>query len=72
MVRKIDIEDNEEVREIMKTAIRAKFTLPELRKQLLLTGDEKLGENTKCRWGYYGENLLGLVLQEVRDEYRLP
>jgi ribA/ribD-fused uncharacterized protein len=63
--------------EVMRTAVRAKFTQhPELRDQLLATGDAYLIEHTKndSYWGDGGDgsgkNMLGRILMEVREELR--
>jgi ribA/ribD-fused uncharacterized protein len=61
--------------EVMRTAIRAKFTQhEELRKILLSTGDTQIVEHTEndSYWGDggfgSGQNLLGRILMEVREE----
>ena len=63
--------------EVMRTALRAKFTQhPDLRDQLLATGDADLIEHTEndSYWGDGGDgsgkNMLGRLLMEVRDELR--
>lgn len=71
--------DWEEVKyEVMKTALRAKFALPEWKEQLLNTGDSVIIEwnnwNDKI-WGVdiddnLGKNLLGLALMEIREEIK--
>jgi hypothetical protein len=64
---------------VMRWGLRRKFEDPELRAKLLATGDAKLTEgNDWCdlRWGVCecpehngkGENRLGLMLMELRDE----
>ena len=70
-------EDWEEVKvEVMERALVAKFTQnPELKKQLLETGDAYLVEHTKndAYWGDGlggGENMLGRLLCKVRDEMK--
>ncbi len=66
-----DLEDPMFCRNIMKISLMAKFNIEELRTKLLSTGNAKLGEDTHCRWGYYGENWLGDLLMEVRDFYTI-
>jgi ribA/ribD-fused uncharacterized protein len=70
--------DWEEVKdEIMHEALLAKFTQhPELRRQLLETGDARIVEHT-ARDRYWadggdgsGRNMLGRLLMRVRDELR--
>ena len=64
--------------EVMKTGLRAKFTQPKWKQQLLDTGDEVIIEwnNWNDRiWGVpindcFGHNLLGKALMELRDELR--
>ncbi len=63
--------------EVMRTAVRAKFTQHEtLRALLLSTGDAKLVEHTEndSYWGDGGDgsgkNRLGHLLMKVRDELR--
>jgi N-glycosidase YbiA len=71
-------EDWESVKnEIMKNAVRAKFTQHEdLKKLLIETGDATLVEHTKndSYWGDGGDgsgkNMLGIILMQVRDELR--
>lgn len=60
---------------VMKRALLLKFSQNEqLRKQLLATGDSYLEETNNWKdtyWGVYqgrGQNLLGLLLMEVRKE----
>jgi len=55
---------------IMKVAVQAKFLNSDLKHQLVRTGDRKLGEATSDKWGYYGDNLLGQVLEEVRSSLK--
>ena len=62
---------------IMKEILRAKFTQnPNLGKQLVATGDRLLAEGNHWRdtfWGVYngrGENTLGKLLMEVRNELK--
>jgi ribA/ribD-fused uncharacterized protein len=68
--------------EVMLTALRRKFQDPELRVKLLATDDAELIEaNTwhDCKWGVcscsrcggVGENRLGRLLMQVRDELAL-
>lgn len=57
--------------DIMFIAVKAKFASPELKKLLLDTYPEKLGENTKDKWGYFGDNWLGITLEKVREHYKL-
>jgi len=74
--------------EVMRTGVRAKFVQhPELRKQLLETGDRLIGEaNARdLYWGigtavssekskhpdkWRGQNKLGKLLMELRDEFK--
>lgn len=63
--------------EIMREAVRAKFMQhAELRERLLATGDAEIVEHTKndAYWGDggdgSGENMLGRILMEVRQEIR--
>ena len=63
--------------EVMRTAVRSKFTQHEnLRALLLSTGDAKLLEHTEndSYWGDGGDgsgkNMLGKILMRVRDELR--
>lgn len=70
-------EDWEDIKfEVMKTALRIKFSQPEWKKILLDTKDEVLiewnnwrdeiwGVNSKTGWG---QNLLGIALMQVREE----
>lgn len=64
--------------DVMRVALRAKFSIPELRDKLLATGDEELVEgnyhNDKI-WGVclktnVGENWLGKLLMELRAKIR--
>ena len=66
---------------VMGNILREKFKNPELRKQLLATGDAQLieGNNWKDNyWGavqnqsgeYVGANVLGQLLQQIRSEIR--
>lgn len=71
-------EDWEQVKMgIMKDALIAKFTQhPELRDLLMETGYEELIENSPIDWEWgcgsdgQGQNKLGKLLMEVRDEFR--
>jgi ribA/ribD-fused uncharacterized protein len=74
--------------DIMRRAVRAKFVQhPELRKQLLETGDRKIGkaDPRNLYWGigtsmesekskhpskWRGQNKLGKILMELRDEFK--
>ena len=74
--------DWEEVKvDVMREGLRKKFAIPELRTKLLATGDEELMEGntwhdrtwgrcvcSKC--GGQGQNLLGQLLMELREEIR--
>lgn len=55
---------------IMKKGLRVKFCNQELRKKLLDTRDAILHENspTDMFWGIKGEDWLGRLLMEIRDE----
>lgn len=68
--------------DVMETALRKKFAIPELREQLLATGDAELIEgnwwhdNTwgdcscdKCK-GIPGQNNLGKLLMKIRADIR--
>lgn len=78
--RKLNIRpDWEEIKyEIMKTALRLKFSIPKWRDKLLATGNEILVEWNNWKdlcWGVSimdnkGKNLLGLALMEIRDEIK--
>jgi ribA/ribD-fused uncharacterized protein len=66
-------------RQVMKECCLAKFLQhPDLRKQLIETGDEELIEDTTTSndmyWGCgadgTGQNILGKVLMEVREELK--
>ncbi len=68
--------DWEEVKvEVMTTALRYKFKIPELAEMLLATGDEVLHEDSPYDfiWGWQnnGKDLLGKCLMKVRDELRV-
>lgn len=74
--------DWEEVKtDVMLNGLRHKFKIPELRAKLLATGDEELVEGNTwhdCTWGRcvcdkcggQGQNLLGQLLMELREEIR--
>jgi N-glycosidase YbiA len=64
-------------RDVMLTALRAKFQDPALRELLLATGTRTIGEDSPYdhewgirdrRGGYGGQNLLGQALMRVRAE----
>jgi ribA/ribD-fused uncharacterized protein len=68
--------------DVMETAVREKFQIPELREKLLATGDAELIEGNwwhdnvwgncscdKCR-DKEGQNWLGKILMGIRDELR--
>lgn len=58
---------------VMLKGLRLKFTQnPELRMQLLATGDALLHEDSDSDmfWGKKGEDMLGKLLVKVRDEIR--
>lgn len=63
--------------EVMRTAIRAKFSQhAELRNKLLATGDAQIVEHTTNDsywgdgWDGDGKNMLGQILMSVREELR--
>lgn len=62
--------------DLMKDILIVKFTIPELRSKLLSTGDAHLEEGNTWGdqfWGTVdgvGENHLGKILMEIRDEIR--
>lgn len=62
--------------DVMRTALRAKFSEPALRALLLSTGDRPLVEDSPYDpyWGTgkdgRGKNRLGVLLMELRDELR--
>ena len=65
--------------EVMRKALRAKFTQhPALRDILLSTGQAEIVEHTKNDnyWGDGGDgtgrNALGRLLMEIREELRMP
>lgn len=82
--RKVVLRDDwEEVKdEIMYNALWLKFSIPDFRKKLLDTGDEKLVEGTTWHdnvWGnctcercknIEGQNKLGKLLMQIREEIK--
>lgn len=61
--------------EVMKQALVGKFTqIDQLKQKLLATGDARLAENSKKDWFWglgedgTGENMLGRLLMQVRQE----
>lgn len=63
--------------DVMRDAVRAKFEQhPDIRQQLLDTGEAKLVEHTAndAYWGDggdgHGKNMLGRILMEVREQLR--
>lgn len=67
--------------DVMRTLLRKKFAIPELRDKLLATGDAKLIEGTTWHDNYWGvcscekcggrgKNRLGELLMEIREELR--
>ena len=76
--RKVNLrKDWEEIKlDVMKTALRQKFSKPGLRQMLLDTGDAELIEGNwwgDTYWGVcnvVGENHLGELLMEIREELR--
>ena len=58
----------------MENGLRQKFKYPELREQLLSTGDQELVEGNWWRdfyWGVcngVGDNNLGKLLMKIRDD----
>lgn len=70
-------QDWEEVKDqIMLEGLRKKFSIPEFKKMLLLTGDEELIEGNywgDTYWGVShgkGQNKLGKLLMQVREEIK--
>src|SRR5512135_1081500 len=64
-------------RQVMKECCMAKFLQhPELRKQLMETGDEELIEDSPVDWYWgcgadgTGQNVLGQILMEIREELK--
>lgn len=57
---------------VMLIGLRSKFRDPVLREKLLETGDAILHEDspTDMFWGKKGEDMLGKLLMQVRDEIR--
>ena len=61
---------------LMKRLLKMKFAIPELKEMLLATGDEELVEGNYWRdtiWGVcdgVGENHLGKMLMEIREDLR--
>ena len=76
MGRHVDLRPNwNEIKDmVMLSFIRAKFEWPDLRKKLIDTGDAYLEEGNDWGdriWGVcdgVGENRLGKILMQVRDE----
>ena len=74
--------DWEDVKDdVMRTLLRKKFAIPELREKLLATGDATLIEGTTWHDNYWGicscekcggrgKNRLGELLMEIREELR--
>ena len=62
--------------DVMRKGLHFKFAIPELRNKLLATGDEELVEGNTwgdTYWGVcngVGENHLGKLLMELREEIR--
>jgi N-glycosidase YbiA len=65
--------------DVLLTALRVKFALPEYRELLLATGSRPIGEDSPHdsewgvrdrRGGYGGKNRLGRALEQVRSELR--
>ena len=58
--------------DVMLKGLRAKFKDPELRKELLATGDAKIHEDspTDMFWGKKGKDMLGKLLMQVREEIK--
>ncbi len=59
--------------DVMLKGLRAKFTQnPDLKQKLLDTGNEELHEDspTDMFWGVKGQDMLGKLLMQVRDEIR--
>lgn len=78
MGRTVELVDNwDEIKlEVMLVLVRRKFKLIYMQNRLLATGDAELIEGNYWRdtfWGVYrgkGENHLGKILMQVRDEIR--
>ena len=67
--------DGENIKlDVMETALRKKFSIPELREKLIATGDKVLVEGNwwhDTYWGVCngeGQNNLGLLLMKIRKE----
>ena len=67
--------------DILRDLLRVKFADPDLRTQLLATGDEELVEGNRWHDRYWGrcycdkcggtgQNALGTLLMQIRDELR--
>lgn len=65
--------------EVMTRLVRIKFSIPELRRKLLATGEARLEEGNlhhDAYWGVYpigsgkGRNELGRILMQIRNEIR--
>lgn len=57
--------------EIMCVALKAKFSIPELKQQLLDTNITKIGEDsTDLFWGINGQNNLGKILMALRFSFK--
>lgn len=66
-------DDWEEIKlDIMLKGLRAKFSDPHLRNRLLATEDAILHEDSPSDmfWGKKGEDMLGRLLMQVRDEIK--
>ena len=76
--RHVDLRHNwDEIKvNVMKCGLKLKFSIPELKEKLLATGDAYLEEGNWWKdryWGVcngIGENMLGKLLMELRDELR--
>jgi predicted NAD-dependent protein-ADP-ribosyltransferase YbiA (DUF1768 family) len=58
---------------VMRTGLRYKFSEGDLRERLLCTGDDRLEEIGRFRteiWTNKGDNILGNLLMEVREELK--
>ena len=62
--------------DVMRKCLKSKFSNPQLRQMLLDTGDEELVEGNTWNdtfWGVcrgQGQNMLGKLLMEIREELR--
>jgi ribA/ribD-fused uncharacterized protein len=58
--------------DVMRDGLRLKFSIPDMRARLIATGDAPLHEDspTDMFWGVRGEDMLGKLLMEVRQEVR--